>query len=398
MSIRERKSATAPESLPLPLPEDVGAIAVDTNVYKEYGFRTRGQPLAELPNVKNLGIKWLVPEFWELELLRHMTLNAEKLNILRRDLENAVEWASKEQLEHADKLLAAVTLETKKSVASRLLTEHYRDNKPVRLRTVWSAGPGVIADYFTHRDPFEASGAKRKEFPDAFALATLTDWAKKNCTKVLVVTNDAGCLRACAASEYLVGSGNLTEALGALRTADAGRKEVIEQYEKLLSSELVNEVSDLRRGIDLEIEKRLMDLELDVDYQSDSGHECEYELSGIKIERIDPVVRADKGLELRVFTATVGELSFSCEFSVRVEAMARFARAFRGTRSTQLHGAPEHETNGTIDLEAIVTLQPIGSLSAQTLPHANIRKIELLVRNTDIDFGEVEAWEPDYEE
>jgi hypothetical protein len=398
MSTRDRRVAE-PVHLPLSSPEDVGAIAVDTNVYKEYGFRVRSQPLVELAQVRELGIKWLVPEFWELELQRHMAENTDKVNTLRRDLAKAREWADKSQLEYAEKLSQALAAESGAAVASRLLKEHLSSGKPERLKTVWGAGPQVLENYFASRDPFEPSGSKKSEFPDAFALATLSAWARKNETKVLVVTRDAGCLRACAASDVLVGSDSLTEALGALRRADKGRKAVIEQYEQLLYRELRNEVSDLRRSIDAVIKKRLPELEIDIEFQEDRGVDCDYELTDVKVERIDPVAYSDGSLELRVFTATAGELSFVCEFLVRVEAKARFARIFRGNRTnSQLYNAPEETSDGTVELEAIVTLQPAGALSAQTLPQANVRRVELEVREADIDFGSVEAWEPGYEE
>lgn len=399
MSIRDRKAASEPAHLPLSSPGDVGAIAVDTNVYKEYGFRVRSQPLVELSRVKELGIKWLVPEFWEQELQRHMVENAEKVSSLRRDLAKAREWADKSQLEAAEKLSQALATETGTSVAARLLKEHFGSRKPERLQTAWSAGPAVLGDYFANRDPFEPAGAKKSEFPDAFALATLAAWAKKNNTKVLVVTKDAGCLRACAASSVLVGSNSLTDSLGALRRADEGRKAVIEEYERLLARELRNEVSELRRGIDAVIEQRLPDLELEIKYEEAAGLDCDHELTDVRLERINPVGFADGSLELRVFTATVGELSFVCEFQVSVEAQARFARVYRGSRtSSHFYSAPEETADGTVTLEAIVTLQPAGALSAQTLPHANIRRVELQVLDSEIDFGTVEAWEPGYEE
>ncbi len=398
MSTRDRKAAQPPH-LPLSSPEDVGAIAVDTNVYKEYGFRVRSQPLVELAQVKELGIKWLVPEFWELELQRHMAENADRVNTLRRDLAKARDWADKSQLEHAEKLSQALAAESGAAVAARLLKEHFSSGKSERLKTAWSAGPEVLGNYFASRDPFEPSGSKKSEFPDAFALATLEAWARKNNTKVLVVTRDAGCLRACAASDALVVSDSLTEALGALRRADEGRKAVIEQYEQLLSRELRNEVSELRRSIDAIIEKRLPDLELEIDFEEDRGLDCDHEVTDVKVERITPVGYTDGSLELRVFTATVGELSFVCEFQVRVEAKARFARAYRGSRtSSHLYNAPEETADGTVDLEAIITLQPAGALSAQTLPQANVRRVELDVREANIDFGSVDAWEPGYEE
>jgi hypothetical protein len=398
MSTRGRKAASESILVPLTSPEDVGAIAVDTNVYREYGFRVRSQPLVELAQVKELGIKWLLPEFWELEIQRHMAEN-DKVSTLRRDLAKARDWADKLQLEHAERLSQALSADSGTTVAAKLLEEHISSGNPERLKTAWTAGPEVLENYFSSRDPFESSGSKKSEFPDAFALATLSAWARKNNTKVLVVSKDAGCLRACAASDVLLGSDSLTDALGALRRADEGRKAVIEQYEQLLSRELRNEVSELRRSIDSIIEKRLPELELEIDFEEDRGLDCDHEMTDVKVERIDPVGYADGSLELRVFSATVGELSFVCEFRVRVEAKARFARVYRGSRtSSQLYNAPEETADGTVNLEAIITLQPAGSLSAKTLPQANVRRVELEVRETNIDFGPVDAWEPGYEE
>lgn len=282
-------------------------------------------------------------------------------------------------------------------MAAKLLKEHFGSSKPVRLRTAWDAGPQVLGAYFASRDPFEATGAKKSEFPDAFALATLEHWAKENSAKVLVVTRDAGCLRACEASEHLVGSDSLTDAFVKLRSADEGRRAVIQEYELLLSRELRNELSDLRRGIDALIEQRLPDLELEVKFQEEAGRECEYEVTDVTMQRVDPVGYTDGTLDLRVFNATVGELSFVCEIAVRVEATARFFRPSRsGRSSSNVYNAPEETADGTVTLEVIVTLQPAGALSALTLPHANLRRVEVQVRDTDIDFGTVEAWEPGF--
>jgi hypothetical protein len=294
---------------------------------------------------------------------------------------------------------AALSRETGEAVARRLLAEHFAAGDPVRLKTAWASGPTVMNAYFASQDPFEPSGPKKSEFPDAFALVTLEEWALKNDKKVLVVTRDAGCLRACAASDVLVGAASLTEALGALRKADASRKAVIEEYEHLLARELRSEVSELRKGIDAAIESRLPDMELEIEFDEASGRDCDHELADIRVDRIDPIESRSGRPQIRVFTATVGELSFVCELRVHVEAQARFARIFSGSRSsTQLDNAPEELADGTVDIEAIITLQPAGALSARTLPHANIRRIELQVHDVNIDFGTIEAWEPGYEE
>lgn len=391
------KKAPEPTSLALPIPSDVGAVAVDVNIYKWHGMRVRSTPLAELPRVQELGVKWLVPEFWNRELQRHMTEHMERAPRLKRDLEDAAAWATDAQVASAGQLAQALA-ETRVQGAQRLLAEHFGPGKPVHLRTAWDSGPQVLEDYFAHRDPFEAQGPKRKEFPDAFALATLAAWAQKNDSRVLVVTRDEGCLRACAASEYLLGVNSLTEALAALRTADAGRKQVIETFEELLSRELRQENSELRRELDTQVARALNDVEVDISYAEDSGHDCEHEVTDVSIEQIKPIEYTDGHMELRVYTATMGELSFTCGLDLQVQARARFARVIGGNRNLRFSQAPEERARGTVSVQAIVTLQASGALSAQTLPTAKVRRVELEVTDTDIDFGFVESWVPTYEE
>lgn len=400
MNARSRMAAPRPTHLQLVSAEDFGAIAVDTNIYKEYGFRVRAQPLIELPQLKALSIIWLVPEFWELELQRHVLESTEKVNVLRRDLVKVQEWGSPIEIELAGKLAASLTAEPAAAVAQRLLEEHFSAGSALRLATAWASGPSVLSAYFGGRAPFEVSGAKKNEFPDAFALATLESWARKNETKVLVVSRDIGCQNACKASEFLACYSNLPDALAALRKADAGRKTVIEEYERLLAAELSDEASALRRSIDAALEKEVPDLEFDIDFYEQSGQECDHEVTYVRVDRIRPAGSLGRtGPKVRVFAATIGELSFVCEFDVTVDVEARFARvASRGRSSNHIDSAPDQAAEGSLEIEAIITLQPTGALSAQTIPHANVRRIELDVKNVDIDFGAVQAWEPGYEE
>ena len=398
MTKRGNAPTPSPEHLPLSSPGDFGAIAVDTNIYREYGFRIRSQPLLQLPLVHALGTKWLVPEVWERELFRHMAESSERVTSLRRDLGKVREWGTAADAELAERLVAAWANESAETVTQRLLHEHFQAGQPLRLPTAWSAGPKVLEDYFASKAPFEASGVKKSEFPDAFALVTLEEWARKNGTKVLVVSKDQGCLRACEASELLWGYPSLTEALGTLRKADAGRRAVMEEYEQLLAEELANEATELRRGIDAVISDRIPDMELEIDFREGSGQDCDHVLSYLSVDSVEPLKTATGKPVVRVFTASTGELNFACELEVRVDAEARFARAHPRGRSSFVEEAPPENATGSIEVEAIVTLHPSGALSARTLPHATVRRVELKVRGVDIDFGVVDAWEPTYEE
>lgn len=396
MSKRPAKSKPEPSELPLSSVDDIGAIAVDTNVYRQWGFRLRTQPLASIPEVKALGIKWLVPEVWERELQRHATVHVGAQLDLRVGLGRAHEWSDKPGREMAEKLAAHWKDDTPEAACTRLLTEHFKAGKPVRLPTSWQAGPRVLDDYFAARAPFEATGPKTKEFPDALALATLTAWAEKNRTRVLVVTQDKGCLKACEGSEHLVGLAKLPDALNKLRTLSGERMAVINEYEALLSAQLLAEDSELLRSIEAAVRDKLQDLELDVDYEEERDRDVDVQVTEVDLEEVKPVSFVDGGVDLRVFQATPHELSFQCVVSADVEVKARFPRTYRGQSRSFLGEAPEESARGEVEFDAIVTLVPTGALSAKTLPHASVTSVEVHVRHSEVDFGTIEAWEPSY--
>lgn len=385
-----------PSQLPLSSVDDIGAIAVDTNVYRQWGLRLRAQPLASIPEVKSLGVKWLIPEVWERELQRHLTAQAAAQLGLRASLARAHEWSDKQGRELAEELAAHWKEDTPETVCTRLLAEHFRAGKPVRLPTSWQAGPRVLDDYFSARAPFEASGPKVKEFPDALALATLAAWAGKNRTRVLVVTQDKGCLKACEGSEHLVGLAKLPEALNKLRTLNGERMAVISEYEALLSSQLLAEDSELLGSIEAAVRDKLEDLELDVDYEEERDREVDVQVTEIELDELKPVSFVDGGVDLRVFHATPQELSFQCVVSADVDVKARFPRIYRGQSRSLLGDAPEESARGTVEFDAIVTLEPTGALSANTLPFASVESVEVHVRHSEVNFGTVEAWEPSY--
>lgn len=61
----------------------------------------------------------------------------------------------------------------------------------------------IFEDYFQIHPPFN-EGKKRKEFPDAFVLKSLSDWSRKNNQKTVVVSPDPDFERFCKKSDHLV--------------------------------------------------------------------------------------------------------------------------------------------------------------------------------------------------
>ena len=88
-------------------------------------------------------------------------------------------------------------------VAQRRLDEFYERCDAIVIPADTASSREVLDPYFKHQPPFEAMGDKKLEFPDAYALVSLEQWAQAQGCKVLVVSKDEGWKAFCEESEYL---------------------------------------------------------------------------------------------------------------------------------------------------------------------------------------------------
>lgn len=96
----------------------------------------------------------------------------------------------------------------------------------------------VLDWYFSQRLPFEGSGDKKHEFPDAFALHALEAYAtSNNLTIVVVVTKDSGAYGHCVETEKLLPFRDVQSALGAFDAKDLieRRRQLSEQASALMA-------------------------------------------------------------------------------------------------------------------------------------------------------------------
>lgn len=399
--MNRKASQAANQRPPRPVPQisldRIGGVAIDTNVYRNSGFRFRGQFKSALGTLKGLNIVLLVPEVWRRELESH-TLDwmSGKLSEAKRILQMS-DWARPSQVAAADDLNRLLAEENASSATRRLLDEHDSACRTVHLPTAWEAGARVLDDYFAARVPFEPTGDKKSEFPDAFALVTLERWCEKAGRQVIVVTEDQGCLAACDASPHLVGCENILAMLQALNEADKSQKRQASELHRVLVTELRSEVSQLRRDLDALIGTKIeaMDVELDADTEIE---QFSYEVQDASLRTVHPGLGVHAP-EVRVLSVGQHEVMFSWPFQVDVDISAHFYRVF-GRNAWRVHwyGAPLETRSVTVDLDAIVTLQTSELLSAGTLPHAHVKSVDFARSVLEADFGVVRIAEPEIDD
>jgi hypothetical protein len=75
------------------------------------------------------------------------------------------------------------------------------------------AAGDVIGKYFSGQPPFGPGEKKRFEFPDAFAIQTLAEWAETHDLHMLVVSGDKLFQKACEAYSHLIPKSSINEVL-----------------------------------------------------------------------------------------------------------------------------------------------------------------------------------------
>jgi hypothetical protein len=76
--------------------------------------------------------------------------------------------------------------------AQRRLDQFYESCDATVLPVDSVTSREVLERYFNQEPPFAATGDKKQEFPDAYALMSVEKWAEENDFKVLVVSHDKG--------------------------------------------------------------------------------------------------------------------------------------------------------------------------------------------------------------
>lgn len=368
-------------------------IAVDTNIYKNRGFRLDAPPLAELGRLPNVSV--LLPEVWEREILKHMQVWAgARIDEVRKN-ERFLEIGTAAQQAAAQQILAAWADETPETMAQRMFEEHVRQTGAIRLPTSWSRGHRVLDNYFNNRPPFESAGSKKAEFPDAFALCTLEEWAQSNDWKVIVVSADQGCIDACNNSPSLIAYANLVDALSAIADADQSLQAERVAYQAALVQELATKELPLRKQIDLLIVRSLEDMPVEVHSYADRP-DYDYEVDSLQFLGI---TRPPDQMDLSILSVEADSLMFAWWVPIKMRVAARFFRTYgKNVRTIAApRGIPLHEGTIKEGVEVLVKVTAPG-LTPSDLGNAVVQSIGLDQHTFQIDFGRVEPYEPDYEE
>lgn len=232
-------------------PIKYGAIAIDNCIFKSLKYRFEKGALSQMSQFKGSDIVFLQTDTIHNESIKHI---AETLDVQYASMKTAMrEIKLNSCLSSSDEVLINKYLDIGKSSierATEILNDFYEksgalilnSDKLVKIKDLMNI-------YFNNKPPFEKKADKKNEFPDAIALLTLESWAKKNNTRILVVSNDNGWVNFAENSQMLTVVRNLPSALNEIQ-----RKDITEIVRSLIIDEDLLDLEEIKSEISFEVD------------------------------------------------------------------------------------------------------------------------------------------------
>ena len=127
--------------------------------------------------------------------------------------------------------------------------------------------------YFAPSAPFQSSGAKKSEFPDAIALLSLEAWAKTRERKILAISKDTGWAEFADHSDWIDVERDFAEALQSLQLHAEKTKEIVTS---LLVKLGAGKLPDLAKDISDEVAKAVGELNVHAEARSPYSHDSDW--------------------------------------------------------------------------------------------------------------------------
>lgn len=362
-------------------PELAVGISVDTCIYERHGLHLEGGLLLRLEQFRESPSSFLVSDVVQREVLKHLELRTLAVkNALAKAIKDAgYHWqATPEARSKALEDLVG-SGSSKDWARARLDGFFERCGAKVVLADDEVKVGAVMTRYFASSPPFEASGDKKSEFPDAVALMSLEGWARKNSKPTVVVSADKGWKEFADSSPYLYCAETLEDALELFQRRDATRAELVRHVGALLEQDS----SDVLERLRSQLTNTTWWPEASSYFENDIELEVQVESVAFAGETA--------GHSMRAVDYRWDELTVVADFVAELEVDADIGFSYDGTSM----GGCSVSRQMTIEFEALITFdKPSGEELA-------VLEAELVRRNHDIDLGDVAPDEsegdPDHE-
>jgi len=367
------------------------AITLDTSIFDRNRLRLESGLLAQLAQFKDGTADFVLSEYVVRELHRH---------ILKQTSD------AKDALDRATKGIKETSLlpddQTTQLMGIISAGRPVKEIVETRIRAfVENSGaeivPASLADmktltksYFDSLPPFEETGKKKNEFPDAIALLSLEEWAQKNNKRILAVSADEGWAAYSKTSTWI---DVVPDLAGALETFQKHLEQARNVVITLLTEAQAGKRPDLLDSLTAEIDNEVGALFL---YgEASSSFNAEVDQVDVSFGSFD-LHLADGQPDLAIVSVGANKVVARIGIAVKAKATAEVVISIYDSidKDYVALGGTNAETDFEFDAAVIVTFE--GELSAPESMH--ISKVDLVDAPSSVDFGYVEMdHEPDEE-
>ena len=359
------------------------AITVDTNVFRNNGWNLEGGLLAQLAQFQEGSVQFVMSEVVVREIYKYLKIEAKNAGDV---IEKARRESRKSGLMPAEALKRLDELVT--------LAKPIEEAAKTRLST-FAAVTGMTMIPPTHADmeelikryfgplaPFETSGKKKNEFPDAIALLSIEKWAEKEGKRILAISNDKGWSEFARDSELIDVEKDLAKALQTLQQ----HAEEVEEVVALL-------LSEMEKGGEPTLMQEFTDAlyeaiaEVAVTAEADSTFKIESEF--VELDPQDFVFsESDDGYDFTVVQIGRNKAVVQIDVAVQAAAACEFSFAVWDPYSGNVVPWGESMEYTDVDFDAVVLVTFKGDFSSET-PQVESLALELIDSIDSVDFGPV---------
>lgn len=363
---------------------NIGGICIDTNILLSEGQRSfESIRMHTLSQKVSDDILLLIPDILEGEMLKYCVgRHTDRL----KDIKCAIKKLERHGIE-AETMEAIRLHEFCPEYAARRELRAFKDRT---CHEVLPASSYVCVDtlikmYFDESAPFATARDKKSEFPDAFALLTLNEWATQKGTSVICVSTDGGWKDYCDASDSrLIYVDTLTDVLNAITRAGDINQANFETFHTTLSR-FAEYDSQFRQSLISRLQDILDNASIDI--EASSYHRCESYSEGAKILSYDLHSPA-YGVSVITLDAEEAEASLAITLEIEFHADVTFHVFDSVDRMEMPLASQSFIQTHNVDVEAILQLSIIDSDNGHKV---DIEDVECaMLDNLYIDFGEVE--------
>lgn len=232
----------------------------------------------------------------------------------------------------------------------------------------------LVDNYFNVMPPFEDKKQKKFEFPDAIALLSLEDWAKKCGNCVLLVSNDSGWQRFSELSDYLFCVKDLAIALDCFN--EEGRPIVVQAFSTLKSKT----DKTLSSEIDAIIQNHLSNNDFFVTAHSHLYHE------GESYKAILQNWRVLESTEPHIIAFDRETVTFTIDLECTVEFTANFNFYFYDGIDREYTPAGNEKFSKKDDVQLSIFLKILKKHD----PKLECVKVDITSPGFEVNFGDIE--------